>query len=88
MNVSVKNPSRNPSRKFLSIGPPRIRESKSALSTKSLGVKRINQYVLLKTLGTGISSKVVQCMVPDENNDNDDQYFAMKIIKRTFIAKN
>lgn len=46
-----------------------IRESNKALSTKSLGIKRVNQYVMLKTLGTGISSRVIQCMVPDMHND-------------------
>jgi serine/threonine protein kinase len=51
-------------------------------------VKRVNQYVLLKTLGKGASSTVVQCLLPSATgNDNDDAYFAMKIIKRSFFKQ-
>ena len=46
-----------------------------------MGVKRVNDYVLLKTIGTGATSKVVQCMLPSLD-ENDDKLFAMKIIKR------
>lgn len=62
---------------------PQIRHSKSCLSTKSLGIKRVNQYVLLKTLGMGTSSTVVQCIEPQQNGD--DTQFAMKIIKRAKV---
>lgn len=48
----------------------------------------MNQYVILKQLGIGASSTVVQCMVPDQQCDAKDAYFAMKIIKRSFIKKN
>lgn len=68
-----------------SVGPRKIRESNKCLSTKSLGVKRINQYVVLKTLGHGASSTVHQCMLPADN-DIDDAFYAMKIIKRAKIS--
>lgn len=42
------------------MGPRRpIRYSNSAISTKSLGITKINQYLILKTLGFGTSAKVV-----------------------------
>lgn len=41
--------------------------------------------MIMKTLGTGASSTVVQCMVPAENDN--DEYFAMKIIKRSKLSK-
>lgn len=62
-----------------------MRRSDKCLSTTSMGVKRVNEYVLLKTIGTGATSKVVQCMKPSLNEE-DDKIFAMKIIKRQFIA--
>lgn len=39
----------------------------------------------MKTLGTGASSTVVQCMIPADNDN--DQYFAMKILKRSKLSK-
>ena len=59
-----------------------VRISSTCLSTRSLGVKRINQYVLLKKLGTGATSSVVSCIKP---GDDEDENFAMKIIKRSKI---
>ena len=79
-----------PSKNFMSLGPSThtIKLSSSCLSSKTLGVKRVNQYVLLKTLGKGASSTVVQCLMPnDTGNDNEDAYFAMKIIKRSFFKQ-
>jgi hypothetical protein len=58
--------------------------SSTCLSTRSLGVKHINQYVLLKKLGTGATSSVVQCLKPGGADDMDEN-FAMKIIKRCKI---
>ena len=48
----------------------------------------MNQYVILKQLGIGASSVVVQAMIPDQNDDALDAYFAMKIYKRAFLNKN
>jgi len=70
-----------------SFGPRKIRVSNTCSSTKIFGVKRVNQYVLLKTLGTGTSSTVVQCLVPADKDEND-KYYAMKIVKRAKIAQN
>jgi serine/threonine protein kinase len=70
---------------MMSQGPRNVRRSDKCLSTTSMGVKRVNEYVLLKTIGTGATSKVVQCMKPSLNEE-DDKIFAMKIIKRQFIA--
>lgn len=62
---------------------PQVRLSTTCLSTKSLGIKRVNQYILLKTLGTGSTSSVVQCLVSQDQHKKDGKYYAMKIIKRS-----
>ena len=72
-NLEVEPPVvRIPQSYFYSVGPKKIRISNSANSTKSLGVKRLNQYVLLKTLGTGSTCSVVHCMIPSPKTDEMD----------------
>lgn len=62
---------------------PDIKYSNSALSSQSLGMQRINQYVITKTLGIGASAKVVEVIVPDmTDEDKEDKHYAMKIICR------
>jgi serine/threonine protein kinase len=50
----------------LAFGPqrsaPLARKSNTCISTKSFGIKKINQYTVLKTLGSGATSKVVHCL--------------------------
>lgn len=69
---------------FSSRSMPKVKHSNSCISSKQLGVKRVNQYVILKTIGTGASSSVVSCMVPSDKDD--DKFFAMKIIKRAKLS--
>lgn len=44
--------------------------------------------MILKTIGTGASCKVVQCLLPSSTDDSKDKYYGMKIIKRSFLNKN
>jgi serine/threonine protein kinase len=48
-----------------------------------MGVKKINEYVILESLGIGSSATVYHVLKPDpEGKDANDQNFAMKIISR------
>lgn len=56
------------------------KQSNECLSYKSFGQQIVNGYVVLRTLGTGATSRVAQCM--KIGSDSDDLY-AMKIVKRS-----
>ena len=45
-------------------------------------VKKINQYIMLETLGIGSYGKVKKC-----RNTNNQELYAMKIIKRSKVKK-
>jgi 5'-AMP-activated protein kinase, catalytic alpha subunit len=48
-----------------------------------MGIRKINEYVILKPLGVGSSATVVHVLKPDpDGNDANDLNFAMKIISR------
>ena len=70
-----------PQRK-ISQGSRHVLETRSFVSTKSFGIKKVNQYVMLKSLGAGTSGKVVQCIVPADKADEEDKTYAMKIITK------
>ena len=51
-------------------------------SQKNAGIKRINQYIIKQTLGTGSYGKVKLCM-----NQKNKKVFAMKIIAKNNLKR-
>lgn len=59
-----------------------IRHTTSVLTTNNEGRKRVNQYVLGRTIGRGNFGKVKKAV-----NLDDGCIYAIKILKRNFLAK-
>ena len=60
----------------------RVTRTESVNSRKAFGLTRVNQYTLLKKVGTGAFGEVFMAIEPSKRSDLPDKTYAVKIINR------
>ena len=60
----------------------RLTRTESVNSRKAFGLTKVNQYTLLKKVGTGAFGEVFMAIEPSKRSDYLDKTYAVKMINR------